>query len=118
VDNDFIGERITQMRDGIERAKTSPGPQRRPELFPPLVLQMISVGEETGAVDDLLLEWPSITSARFDYDLKNLSSAIEPVLLVVIGHHCSDSGIGRISADVGTCPRRAWRISPCISSRC
>jgi MSHA biogenesis protein MshG len=46
---------------------------------------MISVGEDTGAVDDLLLEVAEYYEREVDYDLKNLSSAIEPVLLVVIG---------------------------------
>jgi len=85
VDNDYVGERITQMRDGIERGENITRTATATGLFPPLVLQMISVGEETGAVDDLLLEVAEYYEREVDYDLKNLSSAIEPVLLVVIG---------------------------------
>jgi MSHA biogenesis protein MshG len=85
VDNDFIGERITQMRDGIERGENITRTAAATGLFPPLVIQMISVGEETGAVDDLLLEVAEYYEREVEYDLKNLSSAIEPVLLVVIG---------------------------------
>jgi MSHA biogenesis protein MshG len=85
VDNDYVGERITQMRDGIERGETITRTAASTGLFPPLVLQMISVGEETGAVDDLLLEVAEYYEREVEYDLKNLSSAIEPVLIVIIG---------------------------------
>lgn len=85
VDNEYIGERIIQMRDGIERGETITRTASATGLFPPLVLQMISVGEETGAIDDLLLEVAEFYEREVEYDLKNLSSAIEPVLIVVIG---------------------------------
>lgn len=85
VDNDYIGERIIQMRDGIERGETITRTAAATGLFPPLVLQMISVGEETGAVDDLLLEVAEFYEREVEYDLKNLSSAIEPILIVIIG---------------------------------
>ena len=85
VDNDFIGERILQMRDGVERGENITRTASATGLFPPLVIQMISVGEETGAVDNLLLEVAEYYEREVDYDLKNLSSAIEPILIVVIG---------------------------------
>ena len=85
VDNDFIGERILQMRDGVERGENITRTASATGLFPPLVIQMISVGEETGAIDNLLLEVAEYYEREVDYDLKNLSSAIEPILIVVIG---------------------------------
>jgi len=54
-------------------------------MFPPLVLQMISVGEESGSVDTLLTEVAEYYEREVDYDLKNLSSSIEPILLVAVG---------------------------------
>ena len=85
VDNDFIGERILQMRDGVERGENITRTASATGLFPPLVIQMISVGEETGAIDNLLLEVAEYYEREVDYDLKNLSSAIEPILIVIIG---------------------------------
>lgn len=85
VDNDFIAERIVQMRNGVERGESITRTATATGLFPPLVLQMISVGDDTGAVDDLLIEVADYYEREVDYDLKNLSSAIEPVLIVVIG---------------------------------
>jgi MSHA biogenesis protein MshG len=85
VDNEFVGERIIQMRDGVERGESITRTAAATGLFPSLVIQMISVGEETGAVDDLLQEVAEYYEREVDYDLKNLSSSIEPVLIVVIG---------------------------------
>ena len=85
VDNDFVSARIAQMREGIERGESITRTAAGTALFPPLVLQMIAVGEETGAVDDLLIEVADYYEREVDYGLKNLSSAIEPVLIVVIG---------------------------------
>jgi MSHA biogenesis protein MshG len=85
VDNDYIGARILEMRDGIERGETITRTAATTGLFPPMVLQMLAVGEETGAVDDLLVEVAEYYEREVDYLLKNLSSAIEPILIVVIG---------------------------------
>jgi MSHA biogenesis protein MshG len=46
---------------------------------------MMSVGEETGAVDDMMEEVAGFYEREVDYDLKNLSSAIEPILIIAIG---------------------------------
>ena len=85
VDNVFIGERIIQMRDGVERGETITRTAAATGLFPSLVIQMITVGEETGSVDELLQEVAEYYEREVDYDLKYLSSAIEPVLIVIIG---------------------------------
>ena len=85
VDNEFIATRILQMRDGLERGETITRTAGATEMFPPLVLQMISVGEESGSVDPLLTEVAEYYEREVDYDLKNLSSSIEPILLVAVG---------------------------------
>lgn len=85
VDNDFISERILQMRDGVERGETIARTAAATGMFPPLVLQMISVGEESGAVDELMAEVAEYYEREVDYDLKNLSAAIQPLLIVGIG---------------------------------
>jgi len=85
ADNSYISERILDMRNGIERGDTLTRTAAATGLFTPLVLQMMSVGEETGAVDDLLQEVAEYYEREVDYDLKNLSAAIEPILIVAIG---------------------------------
>jgi len=85
VDNEYISTRILQMRDGLERGETITRTAAATGMFPPLVLQMISVGEESGSVDTLLTEVAEYYEREVDYDLKNLSSSIEPILLVAVG---------------------------------
>jgi MSHA biogenesis protein MshG len=85
VDNDFIGERIVQMRDGIERGETIARTAAATGLFPSLVVQMISVGEDTGAVDELMFNVADYYEREVDYSIKNISDAIQPLLIVVLG---------------------------------
>jgi len=85
ADNSYISERILDMRNGIERGDTLTRTAAATNLFTPLVLQMMSVGEETGAVDELLQEVAEYYEREVDYDLQNLSAAIEPILIVAIG---------------------------------
>lgn len=85
VDNDFIGERIIQMRDGIERGEPIARTAMATGLFPPLVVQMITVGEDTGAVDELMFNVADYYDREIDYSVKNISDAIQPLLIVVLG---------------------------------
>lgn len=85
VDNDYVAMRIIQMRDGVERGESLTRTAQAAGLFPPLVLQMVSVGEESGALDRLMNDVAEYYEREVDYDLKTLSTAIEPVLVVAIG---------------------------------
>ncbi|WP_126452081.1 type II secretion system F family protein [Sulfuriflexus mobilis] len=85
ADNDYLAARILQMRNGIERGDTLTRTAAATGMFTPLVLQMMAVGEETGAIDELMLEVAEYYEREVDYDLKNLSSAIEPIMIVIIG---------------------------------
>ncbi len=84
VDNAFIGSRIEQMRDGIERGESISRCATATGVFTPVVLQMINVGEETGELDSLLFEIADMYERDTDYAIKGLSAAIEPILLAVI----------------------------------
>lgn len=85
VDNAFIGSRVEQMRDGIERGESISRCAEATEVFTPVVLQMLAVGEETGELDSLLFEIADMYERETDYNIKGLSAAIEPILLAVIG---------------------------------
>jgi MSHA biogenesis protein MshG len=85
VDNKFIEQRILDMRDGLEHGESLTQTAVSSSLFTPLVLQMISVGEETGGVDDMLDEVAIFYEREVEYDTKKLSSAIEPIMITVIG---------------------------------
>lgn len=85
LDNLYIGQAIDSMGDGIERGESVTQTASATGLFTPLILQMLAVGEETGAIDTLLDEVADFYEQEVDYELKQLSDAIEPILLVFLG---------------------------------
>jgi MSHA biogenesis protein MshG len=85
VSNSYVGGKIEAIRNGIERGDTLTRSATQTGMFTPLVLQMLAVGEESGSVDTMLEDVAVFYEREVDYDLKNLSSAIEPIMIVVIG---------------------------------
>ncbi|TEW56737.1 type II secretion system F family protein [Psychromonas sp. RZ22] len=84
VDNDYLKEKMLAMRTGIEAGDTLLKTATNAGLFTPLVLQMIAVGEETGQVDELLNESADFYEREVDYDLKNMTAKIEPILISIV----------------------------------
>jgi MSHA biogenesis protein MshG len=85
VDNAYLSARIEQMRDGVERGETILRTAKAAGVFTPIVLQMISVGEETGSLDELMDEIAQMYEREVDYELKTLGAQIEPILIVFLG---------------------------------
>ncbi|MBE7374782.1 type II secretion system F family protein [Pseudomonas lopnurensis] len=85
VGNRHIGEAILSIRESVERGEALTRSAYNSGLFTPLVLQMMAVGEETGALDDLFVEVADFYEQEVDYDLKQLADAIEPILIVAMG---------------------------------
>lgn len=84
VGNKFVGSRILKMRDGISRGESLYNTAVHSNMFSPLVLQMISVGEESGALDELMTDVADFYDSEVEYDLKKLGDAIEPILIMFI----------------------------------
>lgn len=85
VDNDFMAEKIETMRASVERGESVLRAAIGSGVFTPVVLQMIAVGEETGALDDLMDEIAEMYQREVEYELKTLSQQIEPILIVMLG---------------------------------
>ena len=85
VDNDYVAERIGQMRDGVERGESVLRTAVTAGVFTPVVLQMIAVGDETGELDDLMLEVAQLYEREVDYEVKTLAAQIEPILIIFLG---------------------------------
>ncbi len=85
VDNAYIASRIEQMRNAIERGESILRASAATNVFTPVVLQMIAVGEETGDLDGLMEEIAEMYEREVDYELKTLSSQIEPILILGLG---------------------------------
>jgi MSHA biogenesis protein MshG len=84
LDNDFIQERVLSMRDGIERGDSLSHTAAATGIFDHLVLQMLQVGEESGATDELLREVADYYDMEVDYAVDKLSAAIEPTLTLLL----------------------------------
>jgi MSHA biogenesis protein MshG len=85
VSNAYMALRISQMRDGVERGESVLRTATASGIFTPVVLEMVSVGEETGELDDLMDEVADMYEREVDYDIKNLAANIEPILTVALG---------------------------------
>jgi MSHA biogenesis protein MshG len=85
VGNEYIGSKLHRMRIGIEKGDSISRMAKSTGLFPPLVIQMILVGEESGNIAEMLQEVANFYEGEIDAELKTLSSVIEPFLIVVIG---------------------------------
>lgn len=85
VGNSYVQQRLGKLRRGVEHGDTLTRSAAASEMFTPLVLQMLAVGEETGSVDTMLLEVGDFYEREIEYDISRLSSAIEPILIVIIG---------------------------------
>lgn len=85
VDNDFIAQKVEQMRTGVERGESILRTATNTGVFNPLVLQMIAVGEESGALDDLMEEIADMYQRDVEYEIKNLGAKIEPIMIAFLG---------------------------------
>ena len=85
VDNDYIGQKVEGMRDGVERGESILRVAKRAGIFPPVVMQMIAVGEESGMVEELMQEIAEMYQTEIEYELKSLTQQIEPILITMLG---------------------------------
>ncbi len=84
VDNSFIAGHVISMRDGVEQGESITRTAAATGLFPPLVLQMMAVGEQAGSVDKLMFEVADYYEREVEYSLKKLSASIEPILTIAM----------------------------------
>lgn len=85
VDNSYISRRVESMRENVERGESLLRSAIGTGIFTPVVLQMVAVGEESGAVDDMMNEIGDMYRQEVEYELKTLGQQIEPILIVLLG---------------------------------
>jgi type IV pilus assembly protein PilC len=83
--NRILSDAIMSARTSIREGETVAGPLKASGVFPPMVVQMISVGEQTGALDEMLTKIASFYESEVDQAVDNLTSIIEPVMIVFMG---------------------------------
>jgi MSHA biogenesis protein MshG len=85
VENAFTSKALHDMRTVVERGDTLLSASAQSGIFTPIVLQMVMVGEESGTLGEMLDEIGQMYQQEVEYELKTLSSKIEPILIVVLG---------------------------------
>jgi MSHA biogenesis protein MshG len=85
AENAWLAKRIEGMRESVERGESILRAAVNAGVFTPVVLQMIGVGEETGAIDELMEEIAELYSNDVQYELKTLSQQIEPIMIAFLG---------------------------------
>ncbi len=83
--NAIIEDAIQVTRKSIERGETVAGPLRQTAVFPPMVVQMIGVGEATGALDTMLGKIADFYEEEVDVAVAGLLTLLEPVMIALLG---------------------------------
>lgn len=85
IGNEFIGRAVLQVRDSIKEGEGVSGPMEASKAFPPLVVKMINIGEETGQLDKMLIQIADNFEEEVDVAISGLTSLLEPILIVLMG---------------------------------
>ncbi|MBF0454511.1 MAG: type II secretion system F family protein [Magnetococcales bacterium] len=85
MDNAYVSLKMEEIRNGIERGESLAQAANNSELFTPLVLQMISVGEETGSLETMMQDVAEFYEREVSYSVKAMADGIEPIILTFIG---------------------------------
>ncbi len=83
--NIIVSDAIMVTRKSIEEGKTISDPLRETGVFPPMVVQMISVGEQTGALDAMLSKIADFYEDEVDEGVANLLTLMEPIMISFLG---------------------------------
>lgn len=83
--NAVITEALNVVQEAVTRGESISMSLRQAPVFPPMVVQMIAIGEETGALDTLLGKVADFYEDEVDARLKSLTSVIEPLLMLFVG---------------------------------
>ena len=84
TDNVYMGDKIVSMCEYIKRGESITAAATRIGIFTPLILQMLSIGEETGELDKLLDQVADSYEEEVDYNVARLADSMEPILLVCV----------------------------------
>jgi type IV pilus assembly protein PilC len=83
--NAIVEDAILRTRTGIERGETVSGPLRETNVFPSMVVQMINVGETTGALDAMLSKIADFYEDEVDTAVAGLLTLLEPIMIAFLG---------------------------------
>jgi type IV pilus assembly protein PilC len=85
VDNAIMSDAILSARSAIREGEQIGDPLQRSGMFPPMVVQMVAIGEETGSLDNMLSKVAEFYESEVDATLASLTAMLEPLLIVTLG---------------------------------
>jgi type IV pilus assembly protein PilC len=83
--NEIIAMTVVKIRDSIREGESIAAPLGSSGMFPPMVTQMVAVGEETGNLDAMLSKISDFYDTEVEYMLSSLTSMLEPIMIVGMG---------------------------------
>lgn len=83
--NTVVAGAVEDVRQAVREGEGIAKPLEKTQIFPPMVVQMIAVGEETGAIDAMLEKVADFYDSEVESAVKSLTSLLEPLMMVVIG---------------------------------
>jgi type IV pilus assembly protein PilC len=83
--NEIIAITVTKVRESIREGESIASPLGASGMFPPMVTQMVAVGEETGNLDAMLSKIADFYDTEVEYMLASLTSMLEPIMIVGMG---------------------------------
>ncbi len=84
VENTQISDVIVKLREGVRQGEGVAVTMKKSSFFTPMVIQMMSAGEESGELDNMLVKVSEYYDMEVDYAIKNIASLIEPILLAFL----------------------------------
>jgi len=85
VENQAIASTMESIKSGVKKGEGLAAPIREAEIFPPFALHLLAVGEETGRLDDMLLQIAEAYDRELRISLKRLVALFEPAIILVMG---------------------------------
>jgi type II secretory pathway component PulF len=85
VGNAHMSVAIDRLAESVRRGRGLAAPMREAGVFPPMVVQMVATGEESGSLDEMLKQISDYYDSEVEYAVKNLTGMIEPLLILMMG---------------------------------
>ena len=83
--NRVVGRAALDVRDSVREGESISGPLKNHPVFPPMVVQMIAVGEDTGQVDEMLDKIAEFYEQETESTTESLTALLEPLMIAVLG---------------------------------
>jgi type IV pilus assembly protein PilC len=82
--NHIVSDAITKVHDAVKEGESMVNPLEASKIFPPMVISMVEVGEETGQLPEMLLKIADVYDDEVDNAVSALTSLLEPIMIVVL----------------------------------